>query len=286
MRDSDPRKNVADWRPAASPHALVRRAQILRQIRDFFYQRDVIEVQTPVLGRDTVTDVEVAGIEVPGYGFLQTSPEYFLKRLLAAGVPSCYQLGPVFRADERGRHHNPEFTMLEWYRLGFDHLALMAEVQALVDLVLGVEEVRTVTYAELVQPQTDEARDTLDLRFAERCAALKGRVFITDYPVDQAALARVHDHGQSAARFELVIDGVEICNGYWELLDAAEHRQRFQADRAARAARGLPDRDEDQAFLAALDAGLPACAGVSIGIDRLVMLALGANSLDSVLAFR
>ena len=126
------------------------RAQILGVIRAFFHERDVVEVQTPVLAPATVTDPDVESITVPGYGFLQTSPEYQMKRLLSAGAPSIYQLGPVFRHEEKGRLHNPEFTMLEWYRLGFDDRLLMQEVSALIALVLGPGAVRTVTYQQLV----------------------------------------------------------------------------------------------------------------------------------------
>ena len=283
----------SDWRPLASVAALRARAALLVQIRAFFAARDVLEVQTPLLGEGTVTDPDVTGIEVPGYGYLQTSPEYFMKRLLAAGVPSCYQLAPAFRHEERGRRHNPEFAMLEWYRLGFDDQALMAEVAALVSEVLGPGEVRSVTYRELLGVSEREIvetpRDELDLAFVEACDALMGRVFVTDYPAAQAALAqtRTSDAGETtAARFELVIDGMEIANGYFELRDAGEHRRRFDEDLAIRGARGLALKPIDERFLDALDEGLPACAGVALGVDRLVMLALGADSLDAVLAFR
>ena len=262
------------------------RGDILAKIRSFFSEREVLEVQTPVLGEGTVTDPFLEAIAVPGYGFLQTSPEYFLKRMLAAGVPDCYQLGPMFRADEVGRLHHPEFTMLEWYRLNFDHHALMQEVAALVDVVLGASEYVTVTYETLVG-DLDKPRDELDLVFADACTALQGRVFITQYPADQAALARLDPADPSvSARFELVIDGIEIANGYWELTDAEEHRHRFQRDLETRQSRGLDPKPVDDAFLQALDAGLPDCAGVALGVDRLVMKALGATSIDDVLSFR
>ncbi len=231
-----------------------------------------------------MTDPDVEGINVPGYGYLQTSPEYFLKRLLAAGFPDCYQMGPNFRADEQGRLHNQEFTLLEWYRRGFNHHQLMGEVRELVDAVLGPAEYRTVEYGELVR-DLDRPRAELDLAFAEACERLSGRVFVTAYPSDQAALARLNEDG-SAARFELIIDGVEIANGYWELLDPDEHRARFDADLAVRATRGLADRDVDEAFLAALDVGLPSCSGVALGVDRLVMIACGVSALDDVMSFR
>ena len=264
------------------------RAQTLGAIRAFFAARDVVEVQTPVLAPATVTDPDVESIAVPGYGFLQTSPEYQMKRLLSAGAPSIYQLGPVFRHEERGRLHNPEFTMLEWYRLGFDDQQLMQEVAELVALVLGPGAVQTVTYHQLVGDLWDRGnvqRSELDLRFAEACERLQpGRFFVVDYPADQAALARLRpDNPSVAARFELVIDGVEVANGYWELLDPTEHERRFAADRTRRAALGRMDVEPDQSFLAALRSGLPNCAGVALGVDRLLMLAQNADRLDEVL---
>ena len=264
------------------------RAQTLGAIRAFFAARDVVEVQTAVLGPATVTDPDIESIAVPGYGFLQTSPEYQMKRLLSAGAPSIYQLGPVFRHEERGRLHNPEFTMLEWYRLGFDDQQLMQEVAELVAVVLGPGNVQTVTYQQLVGDLSDRGsvqRSELDLRFAEACERLQpGRFFVVDYPADQAALARLRpDNPSVAARFELVIDGVEIANGYWELLDPTEHERRFAADRVRRKTLGRMDVEPDQPFLAALRSGLPNCAGVALGIDRLLMLAQNADRLDEVL---
>lgn len=264
------------------------RAQTLGAIRAFFAARDVVEVQTPVLAPATVTDPDVESIAVPGYGFLQTSPEYQMKRLLSAGAPSIYQLGPVFRHEERGRLHNPEFTMLEWYRLGFDDQQLMQEVAALVAVVLGPGTVQTVTYQQLVgdvSGRGDVQRSELDLRFAKACERLQpGRFFVVDYPADQAALARLRpDNPSVAARFELVIDGIEIANGYWELLDPTEHERRFAADRTRRKALGRMDVEPDQSFLAALRSGLPNCAGVALGVDRLLMLAQNADRLDEVL---
>ena len=264
------------------------RAQALEAIRGFFAARDVVEVRTPVLAPATVTDPDVESIAVPGYGFLQTSPEYQMKRLLSAGAPSIYQLGPVFRHEERGRLHNPEFTMLEWYRLGFDDQQLMQEVAELVALVLGPDAVQTVTYQQLVgdvSGRGDVQRSELDLRFAEACEKLQpGRFFVVDYPADQAALARLRpDNPSVAARFELVIDGIEIANGYWELLDPTEHERRFAADRARRKALGRTDVEPDQPFLTALRRGLPNCAGVALGVDRLLMLAQNADRLDEVL---
>ena len=278
---------MSDWRPSASIEHLKQRAELLAQARAFFAERNVIEVQTPVLAKHSVTEPDVQSIEVPGYGYLQTSPEYQMKCLLAAGMPSCYQLGPAFRHGEQGRLHNSEFTMLEWYRLGFDHNQLMYEVADLVDVLLGPKPYQRLTYEDVVGKSKGRRRDALDLAFAKACERLTpGRFFITDYPADQAALARINPDGQTAARFELVIDGIEIANGYWELLNADEHRQRFKTDSEIRQQRGLPAMALDEAFLAALEHGLPECAGVALGFDRLVMLGVGAKALSHVTAFR
>ena len=278
---------MSNWRPLASIEHLKQRAELLAQARAFLVARDVIEVQIPALAKDSITEPDVQSIEVPGYGYLQTSPEYQMKRLLAAGMPSCYQLGPAFRHGEQGMLHNPEFTMLEWYRLGFDHNQLMREVADLVDVLLGPKPYQRLTYEDVVGKSKGRRRDALDLAFAEACERLTpGRFFITDYPADQAALARINPDGQTAARFELVIDGIEIANGYWELLDADEHRQRFKTDSEIRQQRGLPAMAVDEAFLAALEHGLPECAGVALGFDRLVMLGGGVKALSDVTAFR
>ena len=273
------------WRPSASIETLVERAAALRRVHEFFAAREVIEVHTPLLAAHTVTDPDVEGIEVPGYGFLQTSPEYFMKRLLAAGMGSCYQLLPAFRADEVGRLHDCEFLMLEWYRLAFDDRMLMHEVSELVDVLLGAQPYRHMTYAEVVGAVHGN-RAELDLAFADAVAGLQGRVFITDYPADQAALARLNaDDPTRAARFELIVDGIEIANGYWELKDPQEHRRRFAADNQVRANRGRVERQWDENFLAALDEGLPDCAGVALGLDRLMMIALELPRLSDVMAF-
>jgi lysyl-tRNA synthetase class 2 len=292
------------WQPTCSNSALRARAELLHTVREFFHARDVIEVVTPCLGQHTVTDVAIESFAVPGVGYLQTSAEYQLKRLLAAGAPSLYQLGPVFRAGEAGRLHNPEFTMLEWYRLGYSDADLMAEVAEFVDVVLGPAEYATLDYAEVaaagaglrtgVRPGVGTGvetrlldREALDLAYAEGLRALgEGRVFVTNYPADQAALARLRaDAPEFAARFELSIDGVELANGYWELGDRRTLQQRFEADLRTRRAAGLPQPELDQRFLDAMQAGLPDCAGVAIGIDRLLMLQLGAASLAEVMPF-
>ena len=275
--------------------ALESRAQLLHDVRAFFYERGVLEVQTATIGAATVTEPAVESILVDGFGYLQPSPEYQLKRLLAAGAPSLYQLGPVFRAGESGRHHNPEFVMLEWYRLGFSDVELMKEVAELVDRTLGPSEYRTLAYADVVSLAADpltapadiSRRELLDLRYSAGIEALgPGRFFITDYPSDQAALARLRDEDASlAARFELVVDGLALANGYHELGDADELRRRFQRDLEVRRSAGQHQPAIDARFLAAMEAGLPDCAGVALGFDRLLMLKFGAKDLVDVMAF-
>ncbi len=275
-----------DWRPSCPLAALEARGALLAEIRSFFAARNVLEVQTAALASHAVTDLNIHSIEALPGGFLQTSPEYQLKRLLAAGAPDIYQLGQVFRAGEAGRLHNPEFTLLEWYRLGFDDQALMKEVATLVDLALGPADYHLHAYADLVG-DLDQDPAALDLALVEAIDGFDGgRHFITRYPASQAALARLHaDDPSVAARFELVVDGVELANGYHELTDAREQRRRFAGDIEARRQAGLVEPTIDERFLAALDAGLPDCAGVALGVDRLLMLKLGAHSLADVLPF-
>lgn len=266
---------------------LRRRADALAAVRAFFAARDVLEVTAPTLRPYTVTDVSLDSLSV-GEGFLQTSPEAYLKILLSLSAPSIYSLGPCFRADEVGRLHNPEFTMLEWYRLGFDDAQLMEEVAALCDVLLGSADYETHAYADLVNrvPESDVGPDIAGSeRFDRALARLpRGRHFIVDYPAEQAALARLRSDRQDvAARFELIIDGVEIANGYWEETSSAVLEQRFANDLASRREQGLPEPELDAEFLAAMRSGLPDCAGVALGFDRLCMLAAGKTSIEDVL---
>ncbi|PXX89752.1 EF-P lysine aminoacylase GenX [Marinobacter vulgaris] len=313
------------WQPSASLAALESRAQQLAWVRDFFAQRGVMEVETPVLGRCGVTDINIDSIAAsptpvgssPSRAWLQTSPEYHMKRLLAAGVGSIYQVARVFRDGESGRRHNPEFSLLEWYRPGFTDSDLMAEVAELVCGWLGCEAPTTISYRDVflrfagVDPflssdtelsarceqwmepsrlQAFSRDDCLDLLMScqvEPALAEAGPVFVTGYPESQAALARVSEQDglRQAHRFELYVQGVELCNGYWELTDPGEQRQRFAADNRARVSAGKPEMPVDQAFLAALQAGVPDCAGVALGLDRLLMLKMGVDDLASVIAF-
>jgi elongation factor P--(R)-beta-lysine ligase len=274
---------IPAWRPTADVAALTARGQLLADIREFFRRLDVLEVQTPVLMPDTVTEPMIDSIAVIGGGWLQTSPEYAMKRLLAAGAPAIYQLGPVFRAGERGRWHNPEFTLLEWYRPGFDDQQLMEELASLVDVLLGAGSYRQVTYGDLVAD--DLSGDAADLAYAQACAALEGRCFVTHFPRSQASLARLHADGKTAARFELIVAGVEIANGYHENGDAVQLRERFNADNARRRRLGKTEINLDECFLAANAHGIPSCAGVAVGVDRLLMLQQGSRHIHDVLAF-
>jgi lysyl-tRNA synthetase class 2 len=311
------------WRPAATLEVLRLRAQLLRRAREYFDATATLEVETPALVRTAVTDVHLDALEVrqpdgSRLGHLHTSPEYAMKRLLSAGAPDIYQVAHVFRAGERGRNHNPEFTMIEWYRLGIDHHALMDDVEGLVRALLGghvaPRETRRVTYAgavaerlgvdaledgcvQLVRALEVERCSVPESIYGDRDALLDlamatvvapafptDRItFVYDFPATQAALARAH--GPVASRFEAFWGGLELANGFHELGDAREQARRFERDRAQRRERGLTGREADTLFLAALESGLPDCSGVALGFDRVVMIAAGASRIDEVLAF-
>lgn len=315
----------ADWRPAASLEVLHARAAMLARIRAYFAAQEVDEVQTPALSAAAVSDPAIESVAAltagGGRKFLQTSPEYPMKRLLAAGFGDCYQVCPVFRDGEAGRHHNPEFTMIEWYRAGFTMDAMMSDVDALVRKLLGHEAVhmrverltwrdafvRHVRFdpvdtarAQLERtavecgfaPQDAKAsdRDTLlDLIVSARVGPRLGRgtlTFVHHYPASQAALARLDpEDPRFALRFELYCEGIELANGFVELGASGEQRERFERDREERARRKLPRTPVDERLLAALESGLPDCAGVALGFDRVLMLAAGATHIDEVLPF-
>ena len=273
------------WEPSCDIEALKVRARMLRITRRFFEERNVLEVQMPVLGRHAVTDPAIECIRTEDGRFLQPSPEYHMKRLLGAGAPSIFSIGPVFRAGEAGRWHNPEFTMLEWYRIGFNADDLMRELAALIDALLGPANYERRTFASLTALDIDDAAtDQLDLAIADAVARLRDkRVFVTGYPARQAALARISKG--VADRFELVIDGIEVANGYHELTDVEELARRLAADNLLRCEQDQPVPDIDRAFLAAHARGLPDCAGVAVGFDRLVALKLGTGALADVMPF-
>ena len=298
---------------------------MLARIRAFFSERGILEVDTPVLGARGAMDPAIASFAVAGPGertrWLQSSPEYAMKRMLAAGSGAIYQIGRAFRAGEAGPRHNPEFALLEWYRPGYDHHRLMDEVGELVACVLGGGIPARIGYSEafrrLAGIDVDSASDDA-LRASARAAGASERtaeglsrdgcldlllthtiqpalsrltgtraVFLFDYPASQAALARLRrtDRGETAERFELFVDAVELANGYHELTDPHEQRRRFETEARHRSGAGLPSMELDDRLIAALEHGLPPCAGVALGLDRLVMLALGLESLDDAIPF-
>jgi elongation factor P--(R)-beta-lysine ligase len=314
-----------NWRPTASLPTLRLRAELLACSRGFFADRGVLEVDTPALVRHAVTDrhIHSAQVQLPGHGaplFLHTSPEYAMKRLLAAGSGDIYQIAHAFRGDEAGRLHNAEFTLIEWYRVGYPMQQLMREVALLAGLLLGLPPeapFETLSYQQAFERQLAcapltasdatlralAAREQLDPQLAARCdrdqlldwlmASAVGPhlgaerlCFVHRYPASQAALARLDpDDPRVGLRFELYYRGIELANGFEELADAAEQRARFEADREQRRRAALPDPEIDQALLDALAAGLPPVSGVAMGFDRLLMLRTGANDISAVLAF-
>ena len=305
--------------------ALRLRARVNAAIRGFFAERGVLEVETPILSAAGNTEPNIDSFTTtfsghvsagPRLRWLRTSPEYPLKRLLAAGLGDCYELGRVFRNGEAGGRHNPEFSMLEWYRVGWDHHRLIEETVSLVRQLLALVDrqarVELLTYRELFQrhvgvdPFTASLQqlqaplagiqidgeglsrdDWLDLLMTHRIQPAFSRQVLTvvhDWPASQAALARIRPGDPPLAeRFELYLGPYELANGYHELNDAAEQRARFARDHAVRSERGAVLPPLDQALLASLDA-LPACAGVAVGVDRLLMCLLDTAAIADVLA--
>ncbi|HXP67508.1 MAG TPA: EF-P lysine aminoacylase EpmA [Steroidobacteraceae bacterium] len=312
------------WQPTATMSALRARAAMLREARAFFLERGLLEVETPILSAAAVSDpqIESLGTQIaglPGRRYLCTSPEYSMKRLLAAGSGDIYQICKVFRDEEHGRWHNPEFTMIEWYRVGFDDSELMVEVDALARRLLAphrtLNPAERLTYQAALQrhvgvdPYSASDEELLEAaaRHGVRCNSelsrdakldlLMGLIvgprlgheqpcFIHDYPASQAALARLKPGlPRVAARFELYVGGLEVANGFHELVQPKEQRARFVEDLALRAARGQVQSPLDENLLAALEAGMPDCAGVALGFDRLAAIALGAGRLAECMAF-
>ncbi|CBJ79683.1 putative lysyl-tRNA synthetase with Class II aaRS and biotin synthetase domains [Xenorhabdus bovienii str. Jollieti] len=317
---------VTDWQPSAPIANLLKRAKILAEIRRFFADRGVLEVETPTMGQATITDIHLVPFQTrfvgPGAAdgltlYLMTSPEYHMKRLLTAGSGSIYQMGRSFRNEEAGRHHNPEFTMLEWYRPHYDMYRLMNEVDDLLQQILECESAESLSYQQVfiryleIDPLTaskeklrevaakldlsniadqEEDRDTLlQLLFTmgvETHIGLEKPTFIYHFPASQASLAEIskEDH-RVAERFEVYFKGMELANGFRELTDSHEQRLRFVQDNRKREAMGLPVMPIDERLLKALEHGMPECAGVALGVDRLIMLALGAERISEVIAF-
>lgn len=308
---------------------LKKRSQALKTLRAFFYARSVMEVDTPILSsaatpdlhlRSLSTQVQVPGEADPRTFYLHTSPEYPMKRLLCAGSGDIFYLGKVFRDGDVSRRHQVEFTLLEWYRLGFDLRAMMDETVKVVQSLLGDRPVEMISYEEAFESYAGlEAVHDTDAKSCQACLAehrvpevvgvgaddkpLWEQLVLTEviepqlgrgkitclyhYPSREAALAQLHPQDERLAlRFEVFVDGMELANGYQELADADEYRRRFEADLAQRSENGLPNVPMDEALLSALAVdGLPACSGVALGVDRLLMLAFQADDIRGVLPF-
>jgi len=322
------RRHVSDWRPGSGQEVLLARAQMLARIRAFFEQRGVLEVETPLLSSSFGTEPSIEPLQSeftgPGYAqgralYLQSSPEFFMKRLLANGSGPIFEVCKAFRNGEAGRLHNPEFTVLEWYRPGFSGVDLMQEVADLVVDLLGQSglPVQYVSYAKLFEEQlqldifeaqADElamfarkrnllGAETLELdrdgwlnllmgSLIESELGKDGLCFVTDYPASQASLARINPRDpRTAGRFELYYRGIELANGFEELGDAEEQAERFEHENCTRRAKGQPPMPVDEALLGALQSGMPDCSGVALGLDRVLMCALGVEDIDEVLSF-
>jgi lysyl-tRNA synthetase class 2 len=310
---------VPTWEPSAQIADLRSRGSLLSEIRGFFETRGVLEVDTPILASHAITDPNIELFAVPtgdSERFLQSSPEYAMKRLLASGSGDIYQLGKVFRYGEHGKKHNPEFVMLEWYRVGWTHYQLIREVAELLIIHLPVSswqvwplpalfehflglDPREASAEQLHDASitaginlngTLEKLDYIDLlmtHIIEPQITDWGLVFVTDFLAEQSALSRVIDRTGKpvAARFEAYFQGVELANGYWEECCPVTLSERFNEDNKKRLARGQVLRVPDPQLLHALESGLPDCAGVALGFDRLLMLTLGRDRMSQVLPF-
>lgn len=308
-----------DWQPSASLTHLQQRALLLSKIRNFFTQRGYLEVETPIMAQCGSTDVYLANIQAffrEQTYYLQTSPEYHMKRLLAAGSGPIFQLARVFRDDELGRWHNPEFTLLEWYQLEIDHYQLMQEVDALLQHILTCPPLEIRTYRQVFQdhchcdpitasletlqaavqrhglegvlPRDETDRDQFLFLMMSHVvepglAKCLNPVAVHGFPISQAALAQVT--GDVASRFEIYYQGLELANGFHELTDAEAQRKRFEQDNEQREAKGFAPSRIDERFLTALERGLPPCSGVALGVDRLLAIAMRTNSIAQVMAF-
>ena len=310
-----------NFRPTCDRDSWVQRQALMRRVRTFFEARGVLEVETPSVSNAGGTDPQLDYFEVEGKRYLMTSPEFHMKRLLAAGFGDIFQITKSFRKDEFGAHHNNEFSMVEWYRVGMPQEQLMNEVEALVSDILGkrVHARRTRWIDAFKNYAGVDPLSATEGSFAEACTkrniplpvdvsamsredwwdylmvfavepslAKNGPEFILDYPQSQAALAQTYmgeDGHTWAKRFELFVDQVELCNGYTELTDATEQRRRFEADLEIRKQMGKPLPTQDENFLMALESGMPACSGVALGLDRLFMLAMNKKEIKDVILF-
>jgi len=321
--------NSANWQPTAPIDLLLKRAKIIKKVREFFADRCILEVETPILSQAAVTDRHLSSFETifskPGIVDLQqgqklsliTSPEYHMKRLIAAGSGPIFQICKCFRNQEEiSRYHNPEFTMLEWYRIQFDMMQMINEVDDLFQLVLDSEPAEHISYQsafikyinidpfDTSREQLTEAIEGLELGFDTKDVDIDTllQVLFTfgiepkigqnkptvvyHFPASQAALAEIccEDH-RTAKRFEFYYQGVELANGFKELVNAKEQRARFERDNQERLANGIPAQVIDEYLLAAMEAGLPECSGVAVGLDRLIMLALKQPTISQVMSF-
>jgi lysyl-tRNA synthetase class 2 len=319
---------MTDWRSGADLSVIKARAELLRSVRAFFYAREVLEVETPLLGATFGTEPAIEPLRSefigPGYAkgrslFLQSSPEFFMKRMLADGSPSIYQVAKAFRNGEQGRRHNPEFSILEWYRLDFSADQLMQELGELMRALTREPDLPIVyqRYADLVQQHLGLDVFEADEKQLAKCAldhniatanpneldkdawlellfsvviepALDSDVltFVTHYPASQASLAQLdQEDPRTALRFELYYRGLELANGFEELADAQEQSERFEHENCRRRAQGQQVIPVDAQLLSALERGLPRCSGVAVGLDRVLMCLLGKEHLDDVLTF-
>ena len=314
---------MSDWQPASGPGAAARRARMKQRIRAYFAAAHVLEVDTPVLSPYAVSDPQIESLEITRCQvsgrplYLHTSPEFCMKRLLAADYPDIYSMCRVFRDGESGRLHQPEFTMLEWYRLGMGLDEIVADTVGVISAALDRDiDVDSVEYrdafiaacgldpfvadiaslAEAAEADDalraavgDERDDWLDLVLATRVTpqfAPDHLTVLRHYPASQAALARLcPDDNAVADRFEVVLGPVELANGYVELTDSDEQLRRIEADNVARRRRGRPVRPVDAHLLAALESGLPDCAGVALGLERLLMLFNKTDDIGNVITF-
>lgn len=311
------------WRPTASLNTLQTQAQLRQCVREYMQSQQVLEVNTPALSQAATTDPNIHSFKTSA-GYLHTSPEFPMKRLIAAYQRDIYQMANVFRDDEQGRHHNAEFVLLEWYRMGMDHHALMQDMAALLLNCWQLtakpwHEPHTLSYVEQVSslcgmPFTTITVNVIEQYFAEHQRSYPKAIgkdlnaaldlfmdefvirhlptdratFICDYPASQAALARTGSNTNGtpvAERFELYWGALELANGFHELSDANEQRRRFKAEQAKRREAGLDELVIDEHLLSALESGFPDCAGVALGMDRLCMLIADVSHIKDVIAF-
>lgn len=319
--------HAAAWQPTATASMLELRAAVLASARAYFRKQQVLEVETPVLCAHANSDPQAGSLRLQGGGerWLRTSPEYHMKRLLAAGAPDIYQIGKVFRADEAGKQHQPEFTLIEWYRRNFSLTEMIEDTCGLITTLSlqtpkPLHGFRTLDYrktfaaacgidpfsatladlqhaahrlpgwhAGLANALGNDPGGWLDLLAGEAVypgLGQQGLDVLVGYPAAQAMLARLDPaKPDSAERFEIFLGGLELANGYRELLDATEQAQRFARDNERRLAMGHPTVEADPALLDALAAGLPDCAGVAVGLDRVIMATTGQEAIATVMSF-